>query len=300
MPSLSREGTSFVLDHEGCPLKAYRCPAGVITIGPGFTMRSKVFAAWWRAKYGRGLRLGDTISRTDVDVLLPKVFNDEYGAAVNAKIGTTVQHEYDGSGSMAYNCGTGALNWTWAKLLKARDVPGAAKRLRTTAVTANGRRLAGLVRRRREEAELIEHGNYGQIRSVPSSVSSRTDEVMQYQKQLSALGYELVVDGVAGKNTIKAVKSFQRNNDLTVDGIVGPATRAALIRALDTKRGKQAAAAAPTAAGGMGAGSTDAAVQSGDFLLSVALWGGGALLAVGIIFLILRYRGVITGKRVPT
>ncbi|WP_422383287.1 glycoside hydrolase family protein [Roseibium album] len=306
MPKLSGEGAAFVAAHEGFVSKTYRCPAGVKTIGYGFTMGSKVFSAWWHKKHGRGLRMGDRISREDADMLLPKVFDEEYGAAVNAKIGTKVQHEYDGAGSTTFNCGPGALNWTWAKFLKARDVPAAAKRLRTTAVTANGRKLAGLVRRRKEEAALIEFGKYGHSNAIPASVSALSEEIRAYQKQLIALGYDLGeygADGVDGKQTIEAVKKFQTDHGLVVDGIVGPASRAALIRAMDAKRGAQATSGGTlTVGGGAGAveGAPETAAQTVDTLMNVAMWGVGALAVVGLIVLFIRYRGVITGQRVAT
>ncbi|WP_207643263.1 peptidoglycan-binding domain-containing protein [Cellulosilyticum ruminicola] len=36
--------------------------------------------------------------------------------------------------------------------------------------------------------------------------------------------YNTAVDGVFGTNTLKAVKKFQKDHRLTVDGKVGPAT----------------------------------------------------------------------------
>lgn len=51
------------------------------------------------------------------------------------------------------------------------------------------------------------------------------------QQQLNALGNRLTVDGVAGSATKAAVEAFQRQNGLTVDGIAGPLTRAALKQA---------------------------------------------------------------------
>ena len=53
--------------------------------------------------------------------------------------------------------------------------------------------------------------------------------VLQLQQKLSALGYAPgKLDGVYGVATAGAVRAFQRDNKLTVDGVVGTQTRAAL------------------------------------------------------------------------
>ncbi|MBQ3552678.1 MAG: spore cortex-lytic enzyme [Clostridia bacterium] len=58
---------------------------------------------------------------------------------------------------------------------------------------------------------------------------SRGDQVYTLQTKLKRWGYYSgSVDGIYGYQTYTAVKSFQRKNGLTVDGIVGPATSAAL------------------------------------------------------------------------
>lgn len=58
---------------------------------------------------------------------------------------------------------------------------------------------------------------------------SQGAEVRTLQQKLRELGlYNGSVDGVFGAGTQSAVKSFQRGNGLTADGIVGPATRRAL------------------------------------------------------------------------
>ena len=54
-------------------------------------------------------------------------------------------------------------------------------------------------------------------------------EVKEVQRRLKQWGYyNGAVDGIYGKQTIEAVKSFQRKNGLTADGIVGKSTYAAL------------------------------------------------------------------------
>ncbi|MGD9009953.1 MAG: peptidoglycan-binding domain-containing protein, partial [Desulfobacteraceae bacterium] len=60
------------------------------------------------------------------------------------------------------------------------------------------------------------------------SPNMRGDDVRQLQQALANAGLEVEVDGIFGQQTSEAVKKFQQQNDLTVDGIVGPATLAAL------------------------------------------------------------------------
>ena len=60
---------------------------------------------------------------------------------------------------------------------------------------------------------------------------SKGEYVMLLQTKLIMLGYDLGsygADGDFGTKTLDAVKKFQRNHGLTVDGIVGPATWAVL------------------------------------------------------------------------
>jgi N-acetylmuramoyl-L-alanine amidase len=55
------------------------------------------------------------------------------------------------------------------------------------------------------------------------------DTVKQIQTRLRNWGYYSgEVDGIYGSKTVEAVKYFQRKNGLSVDGITGPKTLAAL------------------------------------------------------------------------
>jgi GH24 family phage-related lysozyme (muramidase) len=267
-------------------------------------MASKVFADWWRAKYGRALQMGDTITRADADKILAALLNNEYGAAVTRKIGTTVQNQWDGATSMSFNCGIGSLAWRWAVALARGSIKKSADLLRVTAVTANGRQLAGLVRRRRAEARMIETGDYGTsvvANLTPPSVSTGSDDVKWYQTQLAALGYRVTIDGNA-KTSDAAVRKFQAANDLLVDGKVGPATRATLIRAVDAKRQNRTTGTAG-ASGAVTGGGVEVTVPdpaTADVAISALYWGLGAAAVVFVMFLIFRYRGAFTGRRVPT
>lgn len=58
-----------------------------------------------------------------------------------------------------------------------------------------------------------------------SKYGSRGNEVKQIQEKLKRWGYyKGSVDGIYGSQTLSAVKSFQKKNGLTVDGIAGEKT----------------------------------------------------------------------------
>ena len=56
------------------------------------------------------------------------------------------------------------------------------------------------------------------------------------QSALEKLGYDPgKVDGKDGPNTQKAVRAFQADASIKIDGIVGPETRQALVAELESK-----------------------------------------------------------------
>jgi cell wall-associated NlpC family hydrolase len=55
------------------------------------------------------------------------------------------------------------------------------------------------------------------------------EDVTQIQARLSALGYQVSVDGDFGPATTEAIKAFQRDRGLEADGIVGAMTYKALM-----------------------------------------------------------------------
>lgn len=64
---------------------------------------------------------------------------------------------------------------------------------------------------------------------VLSKMGSRGEEVRRIQQKLTSLGYfSSAIDGIYGTRTQSAVRSFQRDRGLAVDGIAGPKTLAAL------------------------------------------------------------------------
>jgi hypothetical protein len=68
--------------------------------------------------------------------------------------------------------------------------------------------------------------------SIPAYAVGPGDDgikVAQVQQLLQGFGYTVNVDGHYGPQTEKAVRSWQKSNGLTVDGIAGPATLASLL-----------------------------------------------------------------------
>ncbi|WP_428700188.1 glycoside hydrolase family protein [Stappia sp.] len=283
--NLSPHGARDVVAHEGFVSRAYRDPVGVLTIGTGYTNRSKVFRNYWISTRGRPLKPGDTITREECLKILPKIVNEEYGAAVVRHIRPTRQHHYDGAASVCFNLGPGAAKWKWAKALAAGDAAKSAALLRKTGTTAGGRRLPGLVKRRQAEALLIQRGVYatsGAIRVEPrdtvAKASTASEELRHYQGILAKLGhYDGALDGLAGPKTTKAVRAFQKDHPhLKTDGVLAPATAAALERAVSAGE-----AGTTTGVGLLVSGAGAAAAQGGA--PEWVLWAAGGALSLAVV-----------------
>lgn len=302
MAQVSDKGADFVEDKELWVTRAYKDPGGVVTVGPGLTMLSTRFSAWWRARHGRSLRVGDSLPRAEGMPIFREVLDHEYLPPVVKAWGSgRAQHVYDGGSSVSYNVGGRALTWKWAQAIARGDIAGGCKLLLTTAVTAAGRPLAGLRTRRKAEARLIEFADYGSTRNVPvteggantpSAISSSKEEVMEYQRQLVTLGYyKGNIDGKAGDLTKGAVKNFQRATPgLRVDGKVGPATRSALARAVAAKNQGTVVLGGGTVTGGGSLG------LGADPWVLVGVAAGVIVLLV-VVFFVWNNRGVIFRRR---
>ena len=77
------------------------------------------------------------------------------------------------------------------------------------------------------------HGYFAQPHTASPDLlrkGDRGDDVKLLQHRLNILGWQLTEDGIWGVQTDSAVRGYQYRAGLTVDGIVGAKTRAALIR----------------------------------------------------------------------
>lgn len=136
---INRAGWELVRQFEGCKLKAYICPAGVLTIGYGST--------------GPHVKPGMVITAEQADELLRSDLR-RFEDYVADHCGKTTDNQFSALVSFAFNVGEGALaKSTLRKLHLAGDYAGAqAQFARWT--RGGGKILPGLVRRREAEAKL--------------------------------------------------------------------------------------------------------------------------------------------------
>lgn len=122
---------------EGFRGKAYKCPAGVWTIGYGHTS---------------GVKAGTTITEHKAEVLLREDIA-QFERAVNALAVACTQGQFDALVDFAYNCGT--ANLLSSTLLKRIKTGGTEAQIRyefSRWNKSNGKVLNGLTKRRLWEA----------------------------------------------------------------------------------------------------------------------------------------------------
>lgn len=138
---ITSKSLDLVKHFEGCKLSAYKCPAGVWTIGYGHTA---------------GVKQGDTCTQTQADLWLKNELNAQertINEFVTVKI---TQNQRDALASFIYNVGPGAFkNSTLARKLNNSDYTGAAAEFAKW-TKAGGRTLPGLISRRAAERALFE------------------------------------------------------------------------------------------------------------------------------------------------
>lgn len=135
----SQNCLDIIREFEGLKLKAYKCPAGVWTIGYGST--------------GTGITAGLVWT---LDQAKARLANDveTFAAGVAKVAGDCTQGQFDALVSFAYNLGLGALkSSTLLRRHLANDHKGAAVEFPRWN-KAGGKVLAGLTRRRIAEAAL--------------------------------------------------------------------------------------------------------------------------------------------------
>ena len=212
----SQNGIDLIKKYEGCHLTAYKCPAGVWTIGYGHTS---------------GVKEGMKITREQAEEFLKQDL-EKYEKYVLAYVKHPLdQNQFDALVSFTYNCGAGNLK----TLVNNRTLEQIADAI-LLYNKGGGQVLQGLVKRRKEEQALFlkgmqKGGEMGQIESntVVLKKGNKSDEIKQLQERLYTIGYEPgTSDGIFGEKTRQAAISFQTDAGLSPDGIVGKNTWTAL------------------------------------------------------------------------
>lgn len=164
----SSKGVSLIKQFEGCRLKAYKCPAGVWTIGYGHTA---------------GVKEGDIITQETAEAYLRNDLEKNEKTVMNYDgIYNFNQNQFDALVSFTYNCGAGNL----------KNLTQSGKRTIAQISTklplynkAGGVVLLGLQRRRAAERQLfdtpIETDKTDTTKYYPKYTgdSPRVDEVLK-------------------------------------------------------------------------------------------------------------------------
>lgn len=206
-----KECIGLIKKYEGCRLVAYRCQANVLTIGYGHT---------------KGVKGGQKITQEQAEAYLREDLDKfeqmvmKYGERYQWK-----QNEFDALVSFAYNIGN--IDGLTAK--GTRDREGIADKM-LAYNRINGKMHTGLLKRREEERTLFLSGSVQEnenAKDIHATVrkGSIGKDVEYLQKYLSEKGYYIgKIDGSFGNMMERAVRLFQYDTDLAVDGIVGGKT----------------------------------------------------------------------------
>jgi lysozyme len=169
--NINQATIDMVKEFEGFRAKAYKCPAGVWTIGYGTTAAADV---------GITPSDGMTISRSDAEKYLHAAlakFADQITPAITAPING---NEFGAFVSLAYNIGPGAFKKSSAfRSFNAGDKEGAAKAILLWN-KAGGKVLNGLTRRREAERKLF-------LTPVDGKFDGRTNVAQSTTVQASAI-----------------------------------------------------------------------------------------------------------------
>ena len=171
---ISDNGLVIIQKYEGCQLKAYLCPAGVLTIGYGHT--------------GSDVKPGMTITKAKALELLKKdISRFEKAVSKYDSIYNWNQNQFDALVSFSFNVGS------IDQLTNNGKRPIAEISSKIPAYNkANGKVLAGLTRRRAEEKKLFDKKV-----SSKETKSNTSSAKKKYKKSITTIAKE-VIDGKWG------------------------------------------------------------------------------------------------------
>lgn len=162
----SEAGLKLVKRWEGCKLTAYKCPAGVWTIGYGLTSAAGIVP----------VKQGMKITQKQADEYLVrslKAYEDQVTKMLKR---TPTQAQFDALVSLNYNIGPNAMGKsTVIRKFNAGDIQGAADAF-LLFVKAGGKVLQGLVNRREDERKLFLSGTKAAPKKPEPKVTQKPDK----------------------------------------------------------------------------------------------------------------------------
>ena len=228
--TINEEGIKLIKSFEGLHdlkqgsngtyVESYLDPVDIWTIGWGFT---------------EGVYEGMTMTIPEAEARLKKEMK-KYEISVLDGVKVDINdNQFSALVSFCYNVGARALfESTLLRLLNQGKYQEAADQFLRWDKAGIGQVLPGLSRRRRAERSLFLSQPWDGEKipetqrvlrlSEPGQPLMQGQDIEQLQKALVNAGFNLQPDGIFGGQTQQAVKQFQQQQHLTVDGIAGAET----------------------------------------------------------------------------
>lgn len=171
---ISQAGINLIKEFEGCYLTAYRCPAGVWTIGIGHTGLVD----------GKPIAPGLRITQAKAEQLLLDCLEKRYEPAVQ-KLGPMHQLQYDALVSFCYNLGPGIFKGELLSAIKSQKWEEVARQMKLynkAKIDGKLMELKGLTKRRNAEAALLLRGNEEVIKYIEIELNGVKKTVVAIEK----------------------------------------------------------------------------------------------------------------------
>lgn len=176
--NISKNGIELIKKYEGCELSAYKCPAGVWTIGYGHT---------------KNVKQGDKITQSQAEKYLKEDLLYYENAVNNLKLPFKLnQHQFDALVSFTYNLGAGTLQDF--KNRSAEYISSEIPLYCNVYINGVKTKLQGLVNRRKEEQRLFN-----------TNIAAKKEHVIIYGDTLWGISqkYGISIERLCELNDIK-------------------------------------------------------------------------------------------------
>jgi lysozyme len=207
---INSAGVKLIAAFEGCKLNAYQDAVGIWTIGYGHT---------------RDVHSGMSVTQAQAEQLLQADL-EEFESAVESVVNVDLDsNQFSALVAFCFNVGPQALfDSTLLKLLNQGNTFAAANEFPRWD-KAGEQHLLGLTRRRFAERSLFLSQSWEPFRDYDklklTHPPMKGNFIRHIQERLVKSGLSLQASGVFDESTERAVKQFQQQKQLGVDGVVG-------------------------------------------------------------------------------